>query len=186
MKESDTEFATLMERLRSGQDDAVRELHTRYGDHVLRVIRRRLDPRMRRQFDSADFAQAVWASFVAVPPEQFAFTDPPALVAYLAHMARNKVYEEARRKFGTQQHDLSRQEPLKSEHLELPHHATPSQILIADEQWDQLIQGLSPKVRRALELLRSGATHRVIARKLKINPRSVHRWLQRLQEKFKP
>ena len=37
---------------------------------------------------------------------------------------------------------------------------TPSQLAIAEEQWDRLLKGQLPEVRRALEMLRLGHSHR--------------------------
>ena len=48
-----------MERVRSGSEEAAREMFDRYSGHIALVVRRRLDQRMRSQYDSLDFLQAV-------------------------------------------------------------------------------------------------------------------------------
>jgi len=64
-------FSLLLEQARAGSDSAARELIERFGPFILRVIRNRLDPRLRSIFDSADFSQAVWASFFAMPAQKY-------------------------------------------------------------------------------------------------------------------
>src|SRR5438552_15619942 len=105
-------FQTLLERLRAGSSDAPHELLDRYGAHVLRVIRHRLDRRLRQEFDSLDFFQDVWKSFFEAPPPGRAFDRPEAFIAYLAQMAQHKVVDACRRRLLTQKHDLRREHSL--------------------------------------------------------------------------
>src|SRR5437870_4945509 len=41
------EFKNLMQRVRDGSEDAARELLDRYGEHILRVVRRKLSRELR-------------------------------------------------------------------------------------------------------------------------------------------
>ncbi|NOX55263.1 MAG: sigma-70 family RNA polymerase sigma factor, partial [Planctomycetes bacterium] len=91
MSTAPTEFAQLMQRVKAGSNQAARELLDRYGDHILRAIRRRLGRRMRSQFDSVDFLQATLASFCAHPSWLSRFDRPDALIKFLARVATNKV-----------------------------------------------------------------------------------------------
>src|SRR5262245_26982587 len=93
----DHEFADLLRRVKAGSSDAAWELIDRYGSHVQRVVRRLLNRRLRPQFDSVDFVQAVWASFFNDPAQIHSFKSPDSIIGYLARMARNKVIEENRR-----------------------------------------------------------------------------------------
>src|SRR5262245_27253345 len=83
-------FRTLMTRARDGSQQAARELFERYGQRLLDAIRRRLRHPLRTRFDSADFAQDVWASFFTGALERH-FDNADELLAYLARMAKNKV-----------------------------------------------------------------------------------------------
>src|SRR3954453_20689831 len=91
-------FQLLLDRLRARSPGAPHELLDRYGAHVLRVIRHRLDRRLRKEFDSLDFLQDVWKSFFEAPPPGRAFDRPEALIAYLAQMAQHKVVDAHRRR----------------------------------------------------------------------------------------
>src|SRR5262249_36628315 len=84
------DFTALMQRVRSGSQDAAQQLVEQYGQHILRVIRRMLHKKLRSKFDSLDFQQDVWASFFADQPQK-TFDRPEALAAFLAKVARNKV-----------------------------------------------------------------------------------------------
>lgn len=53
----ETEFSLLMARVQSGDQQAATEVVQRYGEAILRVVRRRLDQRLRPEYDSIDFLQ---------------------------------------------------------------------------------------------------------------------------------
>jgi RNA polymerase sigma factor (sigma-70 family) len=191
MEQVAEEFARLMERVRAGCPDATRQMFDRYGPHVLRVVRRLLQRRLRRRYDSIDFAQSVWASFFRVPAERYSFASPAALVAFLSRVAYNKVKETTRQRLQTGRHDLTREcsldepaeaglpEPMKEK---LPARVnTPSQYVIADERWQKLVRGLPPGHRRVLELLREGHSHIDISRQLGIDRKIIQRLLDQLR-----
>src|SRR5688572_23874581 len=69
MSEQQKDFSTLMQCVREGSADATKELLDRYGPHVLRVVRRKLNRKLRPKFDSVDFVQDVWASFFTTPQQ---------------------------------------------------------------------------------------------------------------------
>ena len=96
-----------MEQVRSGSTDAVWRLIEDYGPHIQRVVRRRLDQRMRSKFDSQDFVQMVWASFFRNPVEMSSFDEPEDLLRYLSAMARHKVVNEHRRRIVHQKHNIT-------------------------------------------------------------------------------
>jgi DNA-directed RNA polymerase specialized sigma24 family protein len=94
----DQELRELIASIREGSEDAAWRLIEIYGPHIQRVVRRHLDRRMRSQFDSIDFVQAVWASFFREPLHARSFSSPADIIVYLANTARNKVIEETRRR----------------------------------------------------------------------------------------
>ena len=58
-------FEELWRAVRAGKSIVYRQLVQDCTPYLLEVVRRRLDRRLRPRFDSIDFTQAVWASFVA-------------------------------------------------------------------------------------------------------------------------
>jgi RNA polymerase sigma factor (sigma-70 family) len=185
MPQSQQEFDDLIARVRRGSPEATRELVERFGPHILRIVRRKLHRRLRPKFDSDDFQQAVWASFFAVPRHEFNFDRPEALVSYLTQLALNKVTEEYRHRCQAGKHNVYRECSLddsvagRKERLpgRLP---TPSQVAVANEQWDQLQRGLTPEQRLVLVLLRQGCTQVEIAREVGVSERTVRRLIQEL------
>ena len=97
---SDNEsFSEFIRRLRSGDEQAARELVQRYERVIRCEARLRLtDPGMGRLLDSADISQSVLASFfVRAAAGQYDLSRPEDLMRLLVRMARNKVASQARR-----------------------------------------------------------------------------------------
>ena len=187
MNDAPKDFGRLMERVRTGCPEAARELFDEFGGHVRRIVRRKLDPRLRPQFDSTDFTQAVWASFFATPREQFAFDTPDALIGFLVGMASNKVAEAYRNRMRTAKRDPRREQALaamkghEASGPQDPGQPTPSKVAVANEEWELLQKDLSERYRLALDLLRCGHTHTEAAAKVGMNPKTLQRLLRRLR-----
>jgi RNA polymerase sigma factor (sigma-70 family) len=188
MDEAKAEFAALMAQVRAQSPGAMEELYRRFGEHVQRVVRRRLHQRLRRCYDSQDFLQSVWASFVAVAPGQYSFQSPDELINYLCQIATNKIVEAVRQKLGsTQRHDISRETSLDERNPALAKPSrdpTPSQEVMADEQWERMLQGLTGIQRQVLLLLRQGYTHREVSDRLGLHPKVIQRFLRKLNERL--
>ena len=176
-----SEFDRLMGGVRAGDQDAARALYARYGQHVLRVVRRKLAMRLRAQYDSEDFLQSVMASFFAIP-EGTTFDGPEQLIDFLATMAHNKVADAARRRLGTKKHNLNRETSLDSggPPVAAPG-ATPSQEVIANERWEQLVQTTPPALREVLLLRREGLTYEEISARTGLHVKAIQRRLDRLK-----
>jgi RNA polymerase sigma-70 factor (ECF subfamily) len=185
------QFESLMERVRAGDEEAAREVYERYSEPVRRVVRRWLEHRLRRQYDSADFVQSVWASFFQIPAEGYLFPNPRSLVAFLSRLAYNKVIDTMRSK------DTTARRAVREQSLDAPATAadsvslgqalpasthTPSQYVAADERWQRLLRDLAPKERRVLELLREGHSQVEIADNLDMDRKAIQRLLDRLRE----
>lgn len=185
----DNEFRRLVELYRAGDPEALANLYARYGGVVRAAVRRRLPDGLRKEYDSTDFAQDVWASFFTRPPAQARFDTPAALGGYLAGVARNKVAEACRRRFQSAGRDIAREQPLvcAADGSDVPvpgREATPSQCAIADEQYDALTDQLPAPHRRVVDLLRAGFTQAEIAKKLGMSERNARRVVERLRELF--
>jgi RNA polymerase sigma factor (sigma-70 family) len=185
MAVSPDEFKDLMQRVRDGSEDAARELLDRYGDHILRVVRRKLHRELRSKFDSVDFVQAVWASFFADVPQRGNFDQPQALIAFLVTLAQNKVIEVVRQRMKTQKYNINREKPLEAASPDAAgavasRDPTPSQVAIANDEWRRLLAELPDRYQRMLVLLREGHTQKDIARELGVNEKTVRRVLEKL------
>jgi RNA polymerase sigma-70 factor (ECF subfamily) len=179
------EFRELMERVRQGSDDAVRELLDRYGPYVVWAVRQKLNKQMRSKADSVDFTQAVWASFFANRDHAERLDRPEALIAFLVQVAKNKVVDEFRRLFHTQKHNLNRERSLTgSAGFEAGRVAaripTPSQIAVTNELRDKLLAGHPPHYQQILDYRRLGMTQEEIANRMQLSVRTIQRVMQKL------
>lgn len=185
MSKHDDEFQELMGRVLAGSDEAAQELFERYGPHLLHVIRRRLSQRVRSKFDSQDFAQDVWASFFAQARGKRMFADADALVNFLTSLAQHKVIDAVRQRTQTLKHDIDREQSLDdSRRLDkyelVGDQASPSQIVMTQEDWREFLSKQPPVYRRVLILLRLGKTKVEIAEELGLHPRTVSRIVDRV------
>jgi RNA polymerase sigma factor (sigma-70 family) len=177
-------LTALMQGVRDGSQEAARQLVARYGNHILRVVRRTLHKKLRPKFDSADFQQDVWAAFFAEQPRK-TFDRPEALAAFLARVARNKVLMAVRQRCRLQKYNVEREHSLDGSAAVTAGAAparqpTPSQLAVAQETWDQLLEGRPPRQQRILILLRQGYTQEQIARELGVDERTVRRVVRKL------
>jgi RNA polymerase sigma factor (sigma-70 family) len=173
-------FSLLLGQAQAGSDQAARDLVDRFGPFILRVIRNRLDERLRNVFDSADFSQAVWASFFALPTQKYHFQEPGDLIRFLEQVARNKVVDQVRRRLGTKAHPIRREIPLENSQNAIAPMATASQEAIAREQW-RIALAKQPHHQEVLSCFRAGFSQKEIAERIGISERTVRRALRRLK-----
>jgi RNA polymerase sigma-70 factor (ECF subfamily) len=184
MPNSASEFNALMQRLRNGDNDAACELLDKYGEHILRFVRRKLHKQLRSKFDSVDFVQAVWASFFADLPDND-FDRPQALMAFLITLAQHKLVEAVRQRLGTAKYDVTREHPLDGRDAGptdglAGREPTPSQVALANDEWREMVTSLPRQYQHMLALLREGHTHQEIADALGVNERTIRRLLDKL------
>lgn len=185
----DPQFEDLLRRVRSGCSDAACELFERYHDVIRNVVRQRLHRRLRSQFDSLDFVQSAWASFIQVPLDRYQFDSPQQLVGFLSRIAYSKIIDAFRQKvhaakYGSGRERLVPPGPAEApDQLDVanPRQPTPSQVAIADEHWERLMEGQPPQVCQVLEMLRDGHTHHEIAERLQLHPKMIQRLLGKLR-----
>ena len=189
MPGANVDFAALMERVELGDAQAERTLIESYGSHILRAIRKRLHPRLRPQYDSQDFCQAVWASFFAHRSGMGRFKKDADLIDFLGGVAGNKVIDEVRRRLMGQKFNVNREcsfdEAERSFEQTLPGKSpTPSQFAVAREQIDRLMDGRPEKHRMIVELRAAGLTYKDIARQIDMNERNVRKVIERIERRL--
>ncbi len=182
----ETDFARLIEQATAGDPAALSLLYAEYGAVVREAVRRRLPERLRKEYDSLDFVQDVWASFCHIPPGR-QFTTPEDLGGFLVRVAHNKVIDVCRRRLGTQGYDVTREQSIvrAADGVEVPvvgRDATPSQWAIADERWATLAASLSPPHLAVVARLREGFTQKEVAEMSGVTDRTVRRIVERVRE----
>ena len=184
MNQDHSRFRETVERVCAGSEEAALELTEKYGPHIQRVIRRRLNQKMRSKFDSLDFVQMVWASFFNERERIAEFQEPDDLIRYLVKMAQHKLLQESRRRLKYQKHNVRRECPLDQartpESSYARKSATPSQIAMAKEQLDELMDKQSERNRQIVELRMNGATFVEISDRLGIHERTARQVIAKL------
>jgi RNA polymerase sigma factor (sigma-70 family) len=187
---NDDELNELLRRARAGDNAAIRDFLSLFEQEVRTMVRSRLPRKLRNQFDSTDFVQAVWQSFF-VDPHSADFENVEHLRGFLFGMVRNKVSEQHRRLTKTEKYDLAREErlyvrrgdrevPLEVESPE----PSPSQAVQATDRMEQLTAGLSPLEIEVLILRRQGLTFVEIADRTGLNERTVRRVIETVRSRM--
>ena len=175
------DITDLIARARAGDDTAIREFLARFEQEVRIMVRGHLPKKLRTQFDSMDFVQAVWQSFFSnLRTKSRDFDNVHHLRGFLAGVARNKVFEEHRRLTKTEKYAIAREERLyvrrghRQIELELVSpEPTPSQTVQASDRLAQLIAGCSPREVQVITLRHQGLTFEEIAGRTGIHERTV-------------
>jgi RNA polymerase sigma factor (sigma-70 family) len=179
------EVQRLLTALRGGDPAAVAEFFDRYGATIRAAVRRNLHSRLRTRFDSLDFVQDAWASFLALPADKCTFASRQALLGFLTRVAQNKVIEVFRQRFRTQKHNISREcaQPEEGSGQEFTDPTpSPSQWAIAGEQWAKILARVPPGHRVIVERLREGHNYEEIARMANVSVSTVNRIVRRLKD----
>jgi RNA polymerase sigma-70 factor (ECF subfamily) len=191
MSSPESDFEQLMERVRTGDPEAQRQLFERYGKAIRMIVRYRIDRRLRSQFDSIDFTQDAWASFFHGCIENCTFDKPEDLVAFLARVARHKLANAYRKRYG--QPKTRRSKP-KTRQRRFPHfqsysdkhparQPTPSHAALVGDEWRSLLKDKPVKIQRALVMLRDGYSQREIAERLGLNVKRIQRAIKQLSDR---
>jgi DNA-directed RNA polymerase specialized sigma24 family protein len=185
MSARDEPFQVLMRKAIAGSETAAQKLFEEYEVVLLHAIRRKLSKKVRSKFDSIDFAQDVWASFFAQPPEKRVFDSPENLLAFLTTLAKNKVAESMRQRLTIQKYNVDREQSLHDPRVIrrndlVARGPTASQIAMTKEEWNVFLRRQPLVYQRIYILLREGHTHAQIATELGINVRTVERAVARV------
>src|SRR4051812_27479985 len=185
------DIGPLLERVRAGDEGAVRELVEVFGPSLLHAVRVRLPQKLRPKYDSQDIVQDVWASFFGGLPGENASQARRDLVAFLVRVARNKVTDVVRKRLKTKKANVTRERSLDDSHagpLAEPaaRQPTPSAVAMGREEWDRLLRGKPPLYRAILVLLRQGKSPAQIHAVLGVSEKMVQRVIHHYLPGFKP
>ena len=179
------ELQNLLERVRQGDEEAVRELLVQFEPHVRRVVRRRLPVVMRSKFDSMDFVQSVWGDFFPkLARGEISFDSPQRLASFLAVVAKAKVTNEFRRRFGKKL-DIHKEVAMGNGLIYVPGKTgdpTPSENLVANERLEAIMSGRPELHKKLIELRSKGFTFDEVAEKLGITERTARRILHGVEK----
>ena len=185
MSDERQEFRTLLAQAKAGSQDAASTLVQIYGPQIRTIVRRQMTPRLRPFYDSEDFVQSVWASFIRIWPGLTKVGSPDQLMALLTTIAQARITDEARRRTKTIKHSRHREIAIESKEAQedfalADGGPTPSAFAIARETWDQLIDGVPDRDREILRQRCRGATYTEIAKQIGIHEQTVRRAIEKI------
>jgi RNA polymerase sigma-70 factor (ECF subfamily) len=174
----------LLEKLTSGDDNAVEQVFRSYEPYLRMVVRRHLSPELRAKFDSMDVVQSVWVHLLRGFREAGRrFVDAEHLRAFLVQLTRHRLIDHLRR----HRRALDHEQPIEGSGFEELVPATapdPADVIEAAELWEQLLDLCPPAHREILRLKREGALTGEVAARTGLNEGSVRRILHALSQRL--
>ena len=172
-------FATLITRIRAGEQRAAADLVTRYEPEIRREVRFLLrDPFLRRTFDSMDICQSVMGSFfLRAALGEYDLDRPEDLIRLLIRMTRNKVVDATRRQ-RAQRRDHRRATSIDTIEIAAVT-PSPSQVAEGREMLEVFRGRLNEEERRLADLRSQGQEWNDIAREMGGTPDARRKQLTR-------
>jgi len=174
----------LLERLCNGDPAAAEQVFREYEPYLRLVIRRQLPVHLRTKFDSTDVVQSVWVDVLQGFREAgWRFASSDQLRAFLLKATRNRFIDRVRKHARA----LEAEQPLgetDQEDLSPSSQPQPSEVLQADELWQQLLAICPPAHHELLRLKRQGHSIVEIAARTGLHEGSVRRILYDLARRL--
>lgn len=185
-----SEFTQFVNQIRLGDGQAAQELIHRYESAIRVAVRTRMtDPSLKRELESMDICQSVFASFfLRAAAGQYDLTNQKNLVGLLVRMAQNKLAMQVRK-----QHQQCR-DTRKNQEFEagpIDHagrDATPSRIVAGQELWGKVQAHLNQEERDIVSRRASGEGWEQIATAMGGSPdgrrKQIKRAVDRVSEEL--
>lgn len=145
--------ADLIRRAQRGDDKALASIYSRYYPRVQKIVRIRLNRRLRRRNDSTDFVQETFVSAIE-RFDRFEFRHESSLINWLAKIAENAIRGKARRASQRMMKAMESVSGASSAPLELEADVPPPiDIAVRDEEQTRLedcIGALRPEYREVI------------------------------------
>ena len=174
-------FTDLIQRVRTGDQEAAALLVRRYEPAIRRAVRIRLtDSRLGRVLDSMDICQSVLASFfMRAALGQYELHAPEQLLRLLATMARHKLADQVDRERAECRDNRRLAAGSGDAHELLAAANSPSEQVAARELLQEVQRRLSPDERRLVEMRNQGLEWADIAGQLGGSPEALRKRLAR-------
>jgi RNA polymerase sigma-70 factor (ECF subfamily) len=164
----------LLERLTAGDTAAAEQVFRRYEPFLRLVVRRHLSPGLRAKFDSMDIVQSVWADLVrGFRRAGWRFTSAAQLQAFLVRLTRDRFID----RFRQHRRAVELEQALEDDERLMASDPRPSEVVRAEELWQQMLDLCPPQHREVLRLKREGLRSPEIAARTGLHEASVRRIL---------
>jgi RNA polymerase sigma factor (sigma-70 family) len=164
----------LLDKLTTGDAAAAEQVFRRYEPFLRMVVRRHLSPGLRAKFDSVDIVQSVWADLVrGFRQAGWRFASAVQLRAFLIRLTRDRFID----RFRQHRRAVECEEALTNNDLLIASDPRPSDVLRAEELWQEMLDLCPPEHREVLRLKRDGLRSPEIAARTGLHEGSVRRIL---------
>jgi RNA polymerase sigma-70 factor (ECF subfamily) len=184
----DDAFSRLMVRLRSGEDDAAREVFERFAGRLIALARRRFNRVLARKVDPEDVVQSAYKSFfVRQRAGKVEVGGWDGLWSLLTLITIRKCADRAEY-FLAGRRDAAREaiggDGVDASVLALDREPRPEEALILAETVESLFRDVSAHERPIIELSLQGFTATEISARLGRAERSVRRLRERIRKRL--
>jgi len=174
----------LLRNLNQGDMSAAKQVFLACETHLRKMVRRQLPTRLQSKFDSVDIVQSVWVDLLqGYRAGAWYFADVRRLQAFLVLVTRNRFND----KFRKHRVAFEKEKQLDGMHAsEVPSNNQPpaSQVLEAQELWEQIMQRCAPEHKELLRLKRMGMPMDELVERTGLHPGSIRRILRNLARKM--
>jgi RNA polymerase sigma factor (sigma-70 family) len=163
----------VLAQIRDGDESASARFVAAYEPPLRQVVRRSLPDRVRGRFDSDDVMQSVWVHvFSGLRAGNWQFADEERLRAFLFTIARRRLVSRMRRHYPA----AKRETPgTDLDAHTAPQTSRPSEVVQAEDVWEQILELCPPEHHQLLRLRREGLTLEEIADRTGLHEGSVRR-----------
>ena len=176
----------LLERFRSGEEEAATELFDRFAKRLGSLVQSRLSQKLARRLDAEDVVLSAYRSFfVRARDGKFAVDEPGDLWRLLAQITLNKLYRSAdwnnaaRRTPDRERGDMT---DLAIQAVDAAQ--SPELAVIVADQLEHLMSQLTEATSRVLKLRLQGHDVDEIAAEVGRSPRTIRRQLEAIRAAF--
>jgi RNA polymerase sigma-70 factor (ECF subfamily) len=177
-------IGALLDKLSSGDPKVVEQAFLAYEPYLRMMVRRKLPGRLRAKFDSVDVVQSVWADLLeGFGTAGWRFPDATHLRAFLVKATRHRFIDRLRQ----QDRILEREQSIDNKGLEaisVAKQDRPSEVVQADEQWQQLLAICPKGFHRILRMRRQGKSLDEIAAATGFHKNSIRRILYQIAQRL--
>jgi RNA polymerase sigma-70 factor (ECF subfamily) len=177
-------IGALLDKLSSGDPKVVEQAFLAYEPYLRMMVRRKLPGRLRAKFDSVDVVQSVWVDLLeGFGTAGWRFPDATHLRAFLVKATRHRFIDRLRQ----QDRILEREQSIDNKGLEaisVAKQDRPSEVVQADEQWQQLLAICPKGFHRILRMRRQGKSLDEIAAATGFHKNSIRRILYQIAQRL--
>jgi RNA polymerase sigma-70 factor (ECF subfamily) len=181
-----TDSQELVERWRTGDQDAARLLFDRYVDRLAALARARIGQRLAARVDPEDIVQSVFRTFFGRLREgQYSIADQDDLCKLLMRITVHKTLRQVEFQFAARRdpgHETPQGDDSQQRLMDLLSHTpSPEATVTFLDELEHFLNELRPQEREILEMRFQGLDNEAVATRLGVSDRKVRRVVERIR-----